>query len=250
MRSQPVDQGTIAISIVTVQIKIFNLRLQVSERQIEDAAQGEIIFHFRTRLGPLHVIGFGIHILSLKSGISNRATEPYLMDGLLPRLSHQRSSALSEPGPDKIRRQTGQHNTETDGAIAWLLVDHTKRYDTARGDKENCREGMTRNAKEVSIAARALTSPEYKHAHRRQGKEHHVYRHDIIQDLFEAAGDQRDDDCETALQRYRKGRYASVIEPGEPFEEESILGHGEINSRGGQHALTQKADGGNGDAGS
>src|SRR5882672_12240820 len=69
MRRQPLDQGTIAISVVAVQIKIFNLRLQLSEPKIEDAAQGKIIFHFRASLGPLHVCGLRVHILNLESEI-------------------------------------------------------------------------------------------------------------------------------------------------------------------------------------
>src|SRR5260370_3878884 len=104
---------------------------------------------------------------------------------------------------------------------------------------------MTRNVEKVSFIARALTPTEYKHAHSCQRKEHHVYRDDIVQDLFEAAGGQRYEDRHPALQCNRKGRNSSAIEPGESLEKKSVLGHRKIDSRRGQHALTQEADSGN-----
>src|SRR5713226_3368491 len=144
---------------------------------------------------------------------------------------------LTPARPNKVRRHTRQHDSETNRTVQREFVNQTKCYDTTGCNKEKCRQRMPGDAK---IIGAAITSSKYEYANRRQAKEHHVHRYDVIQNLFEAAGHQHDDNGEAALQGNRDRRNARAIEPGKLFEEETIVGHGEINSRRGQHALTQE----------
>ena len=85
--------------------------------------------------------------------------------------------------------------------------------------------------------------PENKDAHRGQAKENDIHRDYIVQNLFKAAGYQRNHNGQPALQRYRERRNSGAIQPGELFEKETVFGHRKINSGRGQHALTQKTNG-------
>src|SRR6266567_7686884 len=127
---------------------------------------------------------------------------------------------MAPPRPDEVCRQAGEHNTETDCAVQRILVHQTKSYHTTCGDKEKRRERMARHAKRITIT---ITPSENKDARRRQRKEHYIYRHNVIQNLLKAAGDKRDDDGQSALQRYRERRNSCAIKPRKLLEEESIF---------------------------
>src|SRR5258706_639530 len=142
-------------------------------------------------------------------------------------------STLPQPGPNKIRRQAQHHDPETDCGVARFLIDDTKRDHAARRDKEESRKRVTRNVKEVAPGFPAIASAKYKHAHSRQAKEHDVNGDDVVQNLFKATGHHHNHNSQQALQRYCDGRNASAIKPGKLFEEQSVVGHGEVNSRRG-----------------
>src|SRR5438552_13933778 len=148
--------------------------------------------------------------------------------------------------PDKICGQASEHNTETECAVQRILVHETESYHATRRNKEKRCERMARHAKKVTIA---ITPSENKDARRRQRKEHHIYRHNVIQNLFEAAGDKCYNDGQSALQRDRERRNSCAIKPCKLLEEQSIFGHREVNSGRRQHALTQESNCGNGNAG-
>src|SRR5438046_2648560 len=148
------------------------------------------------------------------------------------------SAIRSPPSPDEVCRQASEHNTETDCAVQRILVHQAESYHTTCADKEKRRERMARHAKNLTIA---ITLSEDKDARRRQRKKHHIHRDDVIQNLFEAAGDKCDDDGQSALQRDRERRHSRVIKPHKLLEEESIFGHREVHSWRCQHALTPES---------
>src|SRR5258706_6446919 len=142
-------------------------------------------------------------------------------------------STLPQPLPRKISGQAQHHDPETDRGVARFLIDDTKRNHAARRDKEESRKWMTRNVKEVAPGFSAIASAKHKHTHSRQAKEHHVNGDDVVQNLFKATGQHHNHNSQQALQCYCDGRNASAIKPGKLFEEQSVVGHGEVNSRRG-----------------
>src|SRR5213080_2062029 len=164
----------------------------------------------------------------------------------LPLAVLTRRHLTAPPRPDEVCRQASEHNTETDSAVQRILVHQAESYHTTGDDKEKRRERMARHAKNITIA---ITPSENKDARRRQRKENHIYRHNVIQNLFEAAGDKCYNDGQSALQRDRERRNSCAIKPCKLLEEQSIFGHREVNSGRRQHALTQESNCGNGNAG-
>src|SRR2546425_12496257 len=69
MRGQPLNQRSIAIRVVAVQIDVFKACLELRKRKVEDSAQREIVFHFRPVLGPLHVNGLSVHLSTSQPGV-------------------------------------------------------------------------------------------------------------------------------------------------------------------------------------
>ena len=61
MRRQRLNQRSIPVRVVAVQIDIFDAGLEFRKRKVENSAQREIIFNFRALLGPLHVNGLSVH---------------------------------------------------------------------------------------------------------------------------------------------------------------------------------------------
>src|SRR2546421_10812988 len=107
----------------------------------------------------------------------------------LPLAVLTRRHLTAPPRPDEVCRQASEHNTETDCAVQRILVHQAESYHTTCADKEKRRERMARHAKNITIA---ITLSEDKDARRRQRKKHHIHRDDVIQNLFEAAGDKCD----------------------------------------------------------
>ena len=62
MRRQRLNQRSISVRVVAVQIDVFDAGPEFRKRKVENSAQCEIIFNFRALLGPLHVYGFSVHL--------------------------------------------------------------------------------------------------------------------------------------------------------------------------------------------
>src|SRR5437899_4218687 len=81
-----------------------------------------------------------------------------------------------------------------------------------------------------------------------ESKEDRVHGDDVIDDLRVGSGE-GDQDSPDALKGdgddrdVRAGMY-----PGDAAKKDAVFGHGEINARGGQDGLAEKAEGGEGDA--
>src|SRR6185436_703949 len=61
VRGQRINQGLIAVRVVAIQINVIDVSLQLRKRQIEDAAQCQIVLDLWPRLGPVHVSGLRVH---------------------------------------------------------------------------------------------------------------------------------------------------------------------------------------------
>ena len=69
VRCQRLNQRSITIRVVAVQIDVFDRRFKFSERKVEDAAQREIVFDLRALLGPLHVYRLSVHLSTSQPGV-------------------------------------------------------------------------------------------------------------------------------------------------------------------------------------
>src|SRR2546423_3323104 len=68
MTRERIDQRAISVSVVSMQFKIAQLRVQFHERQIEDPTQREIEFHFWARFCPMQERGFSVLHWTLSVG--------------------------------------------------------------------------------------------------------------------------------------------------------------------------------------
>src|SRR5262249_30530697 len=112
---------------------------------------------------------------------------------------------------------------------------------------------MARHSSDLSICQGStirMLFTKHKNTTRSQAKENEIHRHDIVQNLL-ITPPESDNNCQQPLQRdcdYRGTRF--WMHRAHTLEEKSIFGHGKIDARRSQHALTEKADSRNGDTGS
>src|SRR5437867_9870575 len=95
---------------------------------------------------------------------------------------------------------------------------------------------------------KCVSAAQHKKADGSQAEEERVHGDDIVDDLRVSSGESDENGPDALQGDGDDGNARAGMDPGDAAEENAVFGHGEIDARGGEDGLTEKAEGRKSDA--